>query len=136
MKRWPLVALSATVVACSAPSGGGCAGTCPPDPPSHRGGVHGHVRTTSGAPVSGATVVMRELGNNRLYSAPGPTNASGGYAVLVEADLPASGLPASDTVRGWVVATNAAARESVTVAVPLRPRGETLLSVVRDIVFP
>ncbi len=137
MNRARFIALVAAVAACTSPEGGGCAGTCPLDPPSHRGGVHGHVRTSGGVPISGADVSVREFGNNRVYPAGGRTSGSGAYSVLVEADLPASGLPAPDTIRGWVIAVTAtAARESTTVAVQVRPRGETLLSVVRDIVFP
>ena len=127
--------LAVALFACSDAHGPGCDGACLTLQPTHRGTAHGHVLTAQGSPVTGATVSLLELGSNRAWSADAPTSESGAYRVTVEVNLATSGLPDPDTLRGTLRATAPGGQGSAAVAIPLRPFGETTVSVVRDIVL-
>ena len=127
--------IAVALFGCSDAHGPGCGSTCLTLQPTHRGGAHGHVLTAQGTAVTGATVSLLELGSNRVWPADAPTSESGAYRVIVEVNLATSGLPDPDTLRGTLRATAPGGQGSAVVAVPLRPLGETTVSVVRDIVL-
>src|SRR5688500_2481198 len=83
----PMTVLIAT--ACGGDPLNGCGGaTCPFAPRTHHARVTGRVVTPTGAPVTGAKVVAREVGGRHQLWLAGPaTSAAGTYALTVDLDL-------------------------------------------------